>query len=215
MKVFQHLDFLALDPAAIDAFVAALPAALPAWWCESDTIENGMMGKNTRALRFIRERSDGVPRALLALGVRPGTATVGNIVPNDDEFHDGLGYDIYNAIVSEFAAFAVPVAEQHHVQHTLTKAQADLGAWLSPQGIQLLESFSNLANKSTGSGHPMDSQRWNAFIIQTHREGSSLDVTTLGRYLVEQLGWDDEQADKLMLEYEFARELLVAYDRDR
>lgn len=217
MKVFQHLDFLALDPKAVDAFADALPTALPAGWSYSDTMKDGMLGKNTRAVRLIRERTAGVPRALLALVVQPGKATVGNIVPADDDdpADRELGHDRYNFILEEFATFALPLADAHHVQHTLTKAHADLGAWLSPQGITLLESFSNLANKSTGSGHPLDAERWYTFIIQTHREGSSLDVSTLGRYLVERLGWGDDQAHKLMLEYEFARELLVAYDRDR
>ena len=216
MKVFQHLDFLAINPAALDAFVDALPAALPAGWSEGEPLNRGtaaMMGKNTRAVRFIRERSNGIPRTLLALVVRPGTATVGNIVPNDDDFHDDLGYDRYNAVLADFAAFALPVADQYHVQHALTKPEADIGTWLSPQGVELLESFSNLANKSTGSGHPMDQGRWFAFLMQAHREGSSLDVTTLGRELVERLGWGENEAHTLMLEYEFARALLSAYDK--
>lgn len=185
MKVFQHLDFLSLDPKAVDAFADALRTALPAGWSYSDTMKDGLLGKNTRAVRMIRERSAGVPRALLALVVQPGKATVGNIVPadEDDPADRELGHDRYNFILEEFATF--------------------------------LESFSNLANKSTGAGHPMDAERWNAFIIQAHREGSSLDVTMLGRYLVEQLRWGDDEAHKLVLEYEFARELLVAYDRER
>ena len=217
MKVFRDLSFLAIDAAAVDRFVGALPAALPAGWTEGPPMDRGaaaMMGRNARAVRFIRARKGGMPETLLALVIRPGKAYVSNIVPNE-RGSDGLGYDGYNVVLEEFAAFAVPLAEQHGLSHDLTKPEAGVGRWLSPHGIELLESFSNLANKSTGSGHPLDAERWYKFIVQAHREDSPLDVGTLGRYLTEQLGWDGEHAHTLMLEYELAREILKAYDRQR
>ena len=83
---------------------------------------------------------------------------------------------------------------------------------LSPRALKLLRSFSTLANKSTGSAHPLDEQRWFAFIIAVHKDGSPLDAGTLGRWLIEDEAWPEDSAHTLTIEYEVARSLLKAYD---
>ena len=66
---------------------------------------------------------------------------------------------------------------------------------------------------STGAAHRLDFGRWAHFLIQVHKEGSTLDSDLLSRWLVEELEWPPERADELTREFEFARDLLKVYDQ--
>ncbi len=70
-------------------------------------------------------------------------------------------------------------------------------------------------NKSTGSSHPLDHQRWMDFILTAHLEGSRLDATSLRRWLIEIEGWSPEVADQLAGQYEFGGRLLNFSDSHR
>ena len=53
---------------------------------------------------------------------------------------------------------------------------------------------------------------WTDFIISAYRDTENrLDVHTLGRWLREEGGWDDELASELQLEYEFGIDLLKRF----
>ena len=108
--------------------------------------------------------------------------------------------------------FAVPVAQELGLRIILTPDDVDLEVWLSPATAQALRSFSRNANKSTGSAHPMDRDRWYAFIFAAHRENARFDSSTLYRWLSEAGGWSGSMASDLSREYEQARSLLRAYD---
>jgi hypothetical protein len=123
-----------------------------------------------------------------------------------------LSIEEYNHILDEFIEAATPIAHQHGLEAETVSAHTDLSRWASPTVIKALVAFSSTANRSTGHGHPMDYERWARFVILAHREGSSLDVSTLERYLVEELHWDDSMVDKLGTSYESSRKILEAND---
>ena len=99
-------------------------------------------------------------------------------------------------------------AERNGVHAEITTGEKDIEDWLSPTAARLLRNFSDEANKSTGSAHPSDRDNWYAFLASAHSENTELDASTLARWLQEVEGWDEEQADKLAVEYEFGRGLL-------
>jgi len=79
---------------------------------------------------------------------------------------------------------------------------------MSAETATCLRNFSHLANKGTGSAHPSDRQRWNAFVLSAHETGSNLDASMLARWLMEVEDWPSEVAEQLAVEYEYGRELL-------
>ena len=87
--------------------------------------------------------------------------------------------------------------------------------WMSPTSAELLKRFSRNANKSTGSSHPFDRERWHEFIIGLHAERREIDTEKLGRWLQDVERWSDEAAIDLIIEYEFGRDLLKQYDGSR
>lgn len=165
---------------------------------------------------FTRPGNADCARASVNLLVQDvGPAKVVNIVPQaaDPEEHtDNLTTAQYNQILDEFAAFATPLAHAHglHVEHTADTADAT--RWLSTDAAEALRSFSALANKSTGSSHPRDWERWARFIVLAHRENSDLDGSTLRRLLVEDHGWPEDRADELGSEYDIGRGVLEVND---
>ena len=74
--------------------------------------------------------------------------------------------------------------------------------------------FSILANHGTGSSHPLDRERWFAFLLCCHRDRCELDTDMLQRWLMEQGDWSFERASDLAIEYEFGRGLLKFAERN-
>ncbi len=136
---------------------------------------------------------------------------VTNIVPTEK---DRLDYDEYNEVLDKCVAECIhPYANKYGLKVELTSGRANLEDYMSDESAKKLKLFSVAANKSTGSSHPNDSERWNDFLCQVFVEGSHNVTTILGKWLSNQ-GWDEEQTEKLVCECEFALELL-AYYRER
>src|SRR5207245_2329219 len=88
---------------------------------------------------------------------------VGNIVPMDDR---RLTYDEYNNILEDFFHKVVlPATADRAVHAQLSADEVKIETWLSDGAASLLRAFSRAANKSTGSAHPADRERWEAFLI--------------------------------------------------
>ena len=122
----------------------------------------------------------------------------------------------YNRILDEFADMLRPhLASGERLSMHLTTDDAAITDWVSVEAAELLQRFSTLANMSTGSAHPRDFERWAEFLIRVHLDGSALYSDSLSQWLVEELKWPQDRADKLASEYEFARDLLRAYDHHR
>lgn len=135
---------------------------------------------------------------------------VANIVPR---VKTELTRAEYNQTLEKFYdVVATPALEGTGVEVEFTASTANLNHWISPDGMRLLEAFSNLANRSTGAGHPLDHKRWLNFVIQAHLENAELDASTLGRWLHEEENWSEGMASRLAEKYEEARDLLRTYD---
>ena len=102
---------------------------------------------------------------------------------------------------------------------------------ITKEALRKLELFSNNANKSTGSSHPFDQERWVDIICQTVDDERIFDYTTLANFLQDEtywgkkseefigvigdFSWDEEQAYELASEYERACEILKYYKKTR
>jgi hypothetical protein len=155
----------------------------------------------------------GLASAFVALWSSPNGYEVSNIVPIETS---KLSYSQYNAVLQDFVSrIAKPAAERAKFDVRLTSSQQSLVDWVSPEAATALRMFSAAANKSTGSSHPMDRDRWFKFIIAAHQSVGKLDASRLARWLHEADGWDDDSAHELAIEYEFGLALLDEYDRRR
>jgi hypothetical protein len=163
-------------------------------------------------LAFDRNKSEGLEAATLVLWGQSDGYRVTNIVPSTV---GDLGYSKYNALLQDFERIAAPVVRQKGFSSETTANLETIDDWFPPNAAQALQRFSTAANKSTGSSHPLDRERWFQFLIQAHTDSGRFDSDLLDRWRIEVEGWSEDIATKLVIEYEFGIELLRKYDGRR
>lgn len=214
MKRFRDLT-VSGSPAALRELVSELSDRLHANWTRDRDAEERLAefgGKDAEGFVFARLADVNIPAIDLFLMIDGTRAQVPNIVPQES---GDISIAQYNAVLVEFADLVRPLlARWPALKMEVSNEDVGITQWVSPEAAELLRRFSVLANMSTGSSHPSDFGRWAAFIIRVHKDGSRLYPDQLQQWLVEALKWPPEKALKLALEYEFARELLDAYDKD-
>jgi hypothetical protein len=217
MKIFREL-FIRGEPARLDAVADDIGRSLTEGWTRDAEAEAHMRSTAVSGRRkvycFACPKRPRLPAAtVFLLNKDPGTFYVANIVPH--EKHE-LSHEEYNAIVEDFfRRIAEPAAGRNGAQAEMTEPQADLERWLPQEAADKLRLFCSIANKRTGSSHPMDRERWYDFIVAAHEADADFSASTLARWLAEAGGWDDELAKRLAIEYEFARGLLAFANGER
>jgi hypothetical protein len=215
LPVFQDLVLRCAGELRSNLRDALVKHAAPPWSHDQER-EHEMAAHasaGTDLIAFVREAGDGIDAVSLVLWSRGDAYEVTNIVPREVR---ELGYERYNAALQDFVArVARPAATAARFAIATTSAHQELNDWLPSAAADALRRFSALANKSTGSSHPLDRPRWFEFLLQAHRDAGSFDTDRLVRWLTEVQGWPDDKAHDLAIEYEFGLALLDAYDRTR
>ncbi len=211
MEVFRDL-YVTANAETMSAAVAAMEKVLPAGWARDKSAETRNQAFPTSVKRvtycFTCQKGQSRPAAMLILAQKDsGSFYVSNIIPL--ERHQ-LEQAQYNRVLEDFYVRVFkPYAEKANLAHTFTAAEADLEQWMDEPTARLLRTFSASANRGTGASHPDDRARWNAFVLWAHKTGSTLDPSTLARWLREAEEWSPEVAEQLALEYESGRDLLT------
>lgn len=211
LRVFQDLRLRGPAEQLSVLRQALVARATTPWRHVADAGQRIAMSAPGEVVAFEREAGDGLKAAGLALWQREEGYEVTNIVPRDAR---ELGRNGYNAILMDFVRrIAEPAAMESGFSLEVSAPTRRLEDWLSADAAQALRRFSGAANKSTGSSHPLDRQRWLTFLLQVHDDDHRMDGSELLRWLVQVEGWEAEQASELASEYEFGLELLAARDR--
>jgi hypothetical protein len=217
MKVFQDLELKGDNRKLVEALASLRAWSAPHWKHDADSANHlNKQSLGTPPLDCYEFSGQGeLPAASLWLihDERASSIRVTNIVPREV---GELTYDEYNAILNEFySKLAGPVSQRFGLSTNLSASEVDIEQWLSPKAARLLRAFSQLANKSSGSSHPMDRDRWFAFVVESHLERAKLTSSELRRWLIEHEHWGDSKAWDLSIQYEFGRDLLDEYDKLR
>ena len=185
---------------------------------------NWKYGRNFRGDEciFFEYNGDSVDKARVFIdigrNINNGELHVTNIVPLEK---NQLFYDDYNKVLIKFYKdIIVPYKEQSSdlIINPPSSDEFEPTSVISSKALKLLESFCIGANKSTGSSHPNDQERWFDFIIQTVEDGKMFDYSTLVQFLQDEdywgkkpndvigvigsFAWDEEHARELALDYE-------------
>lgn len=214
MKNYGDL-FLRIDAQHSPEFFAALDENLPAGWSRAkDAEERAKSGLDREFYYYLRASAEGRVGAMVAIYRRDAeTLYVSNVVPSDS---GRLEHDEYNAILREFCEQALQRVEtKFPTAFVLAGEDLDLGRLMSTAAFAKLQTFSAAANKSTGSAHPLDLDRWFDFLVELHTGKHRLDTASLGRWLTEVEGWSEEQAADLRQEFAFALGLLRYADQKK
>jgi hypothetical protein len=184
----------------------------PSWRVDDRTtgeLDDESVGEKHLVLQV--EPQAGRPSANVFMFLLDETLRVTNIVPRQVS---QLTMYQYNFIVEELNDWIVGLgAAGMSVRSTITSDRLDIATLLGPEATTALKAFSSSANKNTGSSHPLDRDRWFKFLVSAHQHSAKIDTQTLYRWFTEEEKWPEDEADKLVIEFEFASGLLTAYDR--
>ncbi|MBX4150734.1 hypothetical protein [Paenibacillus lautus] len=159
-------------------------------------------------LLFRRNQTNGIQSALLFLKITDTKLSVSNIIPIHQS---NLSFDEYNLILKDFYENFVH-NNPFNLRIEVTADNLLLQDIVGQAVADKLRLFSRAANKSTGSSHPLDKQRWNDFVITSFNNDMIIDASTLKRWLTEEEGWDHNIASDLSVDYEKAISLLAQYE---
>lgn len=210
MKIFRDLSITGpRNPAQFEAVGEEIARHLPASWMRDRARENDnaeLLEDMLPVFVFERAADSLAPKSGLVMARDGQRLSVANLVPID--VHQ-LSIDQYNAALEEFYRMAAkPACDALGYKADLTPENPPMTAWMTEGTFRKLSRFSAAANKSTGSSHPRDQERWMDFIIAATKESAPLKVDILKRWLIEEEGWDERTAGDLAIEYEFGRALL-------
>lgn len=209
-SLMEFRDLVVTDAASrMKEFGAALQRRLPESWTRDIKREEDarQMGPDSEWLVFNRIHTSALPAASLFFATSEADLKVTNIVP---QTVSELSKQQYNDILREFyESTVILVCDEMGFRNELTPDIRPLTYWLTEQAAEKLLRFSRLANKSTGSAHPLDRNRWFDFLVQVVADQSILDTDTLARWLVNIEHWPQDSAHDLVLEYEFGQRLLT------
>ena len=129
---------------------------------------------------------------------------IANILPEE---RNSITKKEYNEAVMDFYNDLVKIAPQY--ENKVTTNQFDPLQIMSKEALEKLRGFYILANKSTGSSHPDDEQRWFAFICQTVDDGRIInDEQEFLEFLQDKDYWGEDVFDE-----DVAFELLHEYNK--
>lgn len=207
MKVFRNL-YLTAEGTKLDDYVSFLLKSLDGTWSHDETREEEIWhGELPHGKIINHNEEEKHPAAFMVLSkIEDNKYHIANIVPTESR---ELSYEEYNAILLElYDRFIKTTATEWQVEAEVTGPDVGIDHWISGKAVELLRFFSRTSNKSTGSSHPSDRAKWYDFIIQVHKDNSSLDAGTLSRWLHEEEEWPEDISVDLAIEYEFAIGLL-------
>ncbi|GBE22684.1 MAG TPA: hypothetical protein ENH00_06395 [Actinobacteria bacterium] len=204
VQIFRELTIQ--DAASyFDALGAAIEQALADPWSRDHGREAELNeSSSTRYLAFRRAGDEVMPGATLYLSPRDSDVYVPNIVPTD--IHS-LDMEQYNSLLIEFADRTDEAVAGLGLELDVGSDQADLSSELDPDVYSALKLFSRTSNRSTGSSHPSDRDKWMEFICALVDSGYSLSPGLLQEWLVAD-GWPEETAFDLILQFEFGVAIL-------
>lgn len=224
MHIYKELSFVG-DKPALDDFKNNAPSFVSGDWKYSTSDRM----KDYIAFDYLGNRVD---KAEVSIyyghnSWREGYIKVVNIVPLEKNH---LSIEEYNAVLDLFYAEIIKPNEAKLQGIKIVGPESDVFdplQYITQDALAKLERFCNGANKTTGSSHPSDEERWFDFICQTVDDDQTFDYDTIYRFLMDEdywgkrepgfigvmgrFAWDEEHAGELAAEYDNYVRLLNYY----
>lgn len=136
-----------------------------------------------------------------------------NITPNKS---GQLSIEQYNSILDSFYDKVIKLNVDNNYQVIISTDTKTIIDYAGQEVAEKLQVWIKTANKSTLNTHTLDFERWASFLITAHENDSELTTIQLEKYLVDEIGIPDESlVSKIVIDYEYGRDLLKEYDKHR
>lgn len=224
MHIYKELSFVG-DKPAFDSFKREAPSFAKGEWKYSQSERM----RDYIAFDYLGNK---VEQAEVSIYYgqdtwRQGILKVCNIVPLKK---NQLSIEEYNSVLDLFYEEVIAPNQLRLEGLKIVGPESDEFdplRYISKEALRKLERFCNGANKTTGSSHPSDEERWFDFICQTVDDNQTFDFDTIFRFLMDEeywgkkepgflgamgrFAWDEEHAGELATEYDNYVRLLRYY----
>lgn len=209
MKQYRELYFKGTSK-QLNIFVNEISNSEVTDW--KNVKDNGHL-KNYLLFNYI---GDDVNKAQISIylgdRIESGVLNVGNIVPLEK---NNLDIDEYNKILLKFYNEVIRPYKESGTDLNIIAPSDDIfdpKSVISEIALDKLRRFCFSANKSTGSSHPCDKERWFDFICQTVDDERVFDYTTLATFLQDKTYWGEKSSDFIGVMGRFAWDEENAYE---
>ncbi len=205
METYKNL-IIDVGDYGIVSYIEEVTKIIDDLWVRSYENEENSRYLGEIAYCFRRKQDSSLPGAGLSIFHKEGnTWYVPNIVPIES---GQLTFEQYNELLTEFyERYLLPASEIVGVNLDITSGKIEDEDIVGSHAAKLLSTFSECANKSTGSSHPCDQKRWFDFIVEACSSEEHVDAGNLER-LLKQQGWSDDASQRLIIQFEFARDII-------
>ncbi|MCP4699904.1 MAG: hypothetical protein GY862_24090 [Gammaproteobacteria bacterium] len=205
MKRYQELLINLLDD-EFDNFIENIVTSLSEQWFRDKEEESNIPSFSDQKMYcFQRHLEDGLDSSLWLTEKDKNTLYVSNIVPTEKP---ELSIVEYNSILNDFFnSFLQDASRKYNANIDMTSEDYSLDDLINKEAAKALRVFSSFANKSTGSAHPKDRERWLDFILLAYSDRKNFSPDEVEKFLLED-GWTHNFAVDLAIEYEFGIDLL-------
>ena len=207
IEVFQDL-FLKCPYKRRDELRQALIAQAVSPWSRAEETEEKL---SEGYMAFERNSGGDIAASILTLRPESYGYKVSNILPLETA---QLSISEYNDVLNDFRVQIAEPVESNNSEFCVevTQRERSVTSWTSQEAADALHIFSIGANKSTGSSHPSDEERWFRFLIAAYKANGELDTESLLAWLTQVEEWPSDVAEDLVGQYEFGIGLLKTYD---
>ena len=226
MKIYKELSFVG-NKTALDNFKKIAPSLVNGEWryCTSDRMADFI------SFDYIGSEVDQAEVCIYYGSniLKDGKIKIVNIIPLRK---NQLTIEEYNAVLDLFYEDVIKPNKNKLAGLTIVGPESDEFdplKYISKEALEKLERFCFGANKSTGSSHPCDEDRWFDFICQTVDDDQVFDYDILYRFLKDEdywgkkepgflgamgnFAWDEEHAGQLASEYDNYVRILKYYKK--
>jgi hypothetical protein len=197
---------------SIPDFIACLERHMPDAWERSPKAEKSILGSDIKPqCCFTLKSSDSVPAPAQVWldALSDNLLRIVDVLPHKGQLTREQCNQIQKLFIEQVAT---PAANECGASITFEPSSVGLEDLLQPSTVETFRTFLATADKKTGLAGPDEEDAWQDFLIEMHLTGWQMTTFQLGRWLAEEEDWPNESIERLMLEYEFAHELLRAYD---
>lgn len=170
------------------------------------------LGMRESVTLFIRIQKEALPYSQLVLLTNDEADSVDiiNITPLPESGVSQIECEDYNKLLDAYCddVFAVinklygnnikQNTEVYSIEEVIPLSYLLLNRWL--KGYPL-------------SSHPLNTERWHAFVVGLHNSGEHLSLSDFEKHLAETCGWNEKKINELSLKLESQLELLAYYDQ--
>ena len=161
---------------------------------------------------YMKEERLPYSRLIISNNTEANTVDIVNIVPMRESGISHIDYDEYNRLLDIFRDKVFKAIKERQGNSIRENTEDYEIADVIPSSFVKLDQW--LSNFPL-SGHPLDVERWNAFVVALHTSNEQLSLSVFERYIQEKYGWEEDVIEQFSLKLESQLELLEYYDEHR